>query len=128
MQNFRKLKVWEKSHQLVLAVYMETQNFPREEKFGITSQLRRAASSVPANIAEGCGRAGGDDTTRFFQIALGSACETDYFLLLSKDLNYIDKERFEQMTNQSEEVQRMLRALIVKTKPTTALPLLTTHH
>ena len=95
MQDFRDLKVWEKSHQFVLSVYGATSSFPREEMYGLTSQLRRAAVSVPTNIAEGCGRGTDADFARFLQIAMGSACEADYLLLLSRDLKYLAQERYQ---------------------------------
>jgi four helix bundle protein len=89
MKNFRELKVWGKSHQLTLAVYKATTTFPREEEYGLTSQLRRACASVPANIAEGCGRGSEADFARFLQIAMGSASELEYHLLLARDLNLL---------------------------------------
>ncbi|MCC6791593.1 MAG: four helix bundle protein, partial [Thermomicrobiales bacterium] len=92
-RNFRELKVWEKAHRLTLATYQSTAIFPREETFGLTSQIRRAASSVPANIAEGCGRGGGD-LVRFCRIAAGSASELQYHLLLARDLGYLAEPAF----------------------------------
>ncbi|MEP7235030.1 MAG: four helix bundle protein, partial [Ignavibacteriota bacterium] len=89
MQNFRTLKVWEKSHQLTLDIYAATQSFPKAEVFGLVSQLRRASTSIGSNIAEGCGRGTDPDFRRMLQIAYGSASETDYQIVLSKDLGYI---------------------------------------
>jgi len=86
MRDFRKRKVWEKAHELALDAYHVTASFPREELYGITAQLRRAAVSIPANIAEGCGREGEAELRRFLRIALGSANELEYHLLLAKDL------------------------------------------
>ena len=88
MQNYKELKVWAKSHEFTLKVYEITKQFPREEINGITSQMRRAASSIPANIAEGCGKFTQLDLARYLNIALGSANESEYFILLSKDLSY----------------------------------------
>jgi four helix bundle protein len=114
MKNFRDLKVWEKAHALVLACYEITKPFPREEIFGLVSQIRRAASSIPANIAEGCGRRGNAELHRFLQIAMGSASELEYHLLLSKDLTYLKIDSYEHIQPQVEEVKRMLAALIRK--------------
>jgi len=94
MQNYKELKVWEKSHLLVLDIYRITAKFPKEEIFGITSQIRRSAASIPANIAEGCGKNSQLDMANFLNISLGSANETDYFLLLCKDLKYISEADF----------------------------------
>jgi four helix bundle protein len=88
MRDFRELKVWEKAHRLTLSVYSATKAFPKDELYGLTSQVRRAASSVPANLAEGCGRETDAEFVRFCQVAFGSANELEYHLLLSKDLGY----------------------------------------
>ena len=85
MKDFHELKVWQKAHQLVLAVYRFTASFPREELHGLTSQLRHSSSSIPANLAEGCGRNGDAEFVRFWSIAAGSASELEYHLLLAKD-------------------------------------------
>ena len=92
MRDFRELKVWEKAHRLTLQVYRITKNFPSDEQFGLTVQLRRAAASVPTNIAEGCGRDSERELARFMSIAGGSASEVEYQLLLACDLNYIQDE------------------------------------
>jgi four helix bundle protein len=89
MKSFRGLKVWHSAHQLTLAVYKATAKFPKEELYALTSQMRRAASSIPANIAEGCGRGTDADFGRFLQIALGSASELEYHLLLAFDLKLL---------------------------------------
>ena len=89
MQNFKSLKVWEKSHELTLAVYKATTNFPKDELYGLTSQIRRASASIPANIAEGCGRTGKAELARFLQVAMGSASELEYHLLLAHDLGLL---------------------------------------
>jgi four helix bundle protein len=90
MKDFRNLQVWEKSHMLTLSIYDATRPFPREELFGLSSQIRRAAASIPTNIAEGCGRSSDPDFARFLQIAFGSACEVEYHLILARDLRYVD--------------------------------------
>lgn len=112
MKDFRDLQVWEKSHRLVLAVYPATKSFPRDELFGLTSQIRRSASSIPANIAEGCGRRTSADFARSLQIAMGSASELEYHLLMSRDLGYLDAATYQQLDAQVVEVKRMLAALI----------------
>ena len=112
MRNFRDLKVWEKAHQLTLAVYKETRSMPREELYGLTSQIRRAASSIPANIAEGCGRRGEVELARFCQIAFGSANELEYHLLLAYDLSYFDLGTYEALRVDVIEVKKMLAAFI----------------
>jgi len=91
--DFRKLSVWQKSYQLTLKMYRLTGSFPKEEVFGITSQMRRAAASIPANIAEGSGRGGDQELRRFCQIALGSANELEFFAMLSRDLGYLDAQQ-----------------------------------
>lgn len=95
MRDFRKLKVWEKAHELALETYRITAKFPREELYGVTSQLRRACISIPANIAEGCGREGEAELRRFLRIGLGSANELEYHLLLAKDLRFLSPEDHE---------------------------------
>lgn len=114
MKDFRDLKVWEKAHALTLQCYEATKPFPREELFGLISQIRRASSSVPANIAEGCGRRGNGELHRCLQIAMGSASELEYHLLLSRDLGFLKPEIHEKVQPQVEEVKRMLSALIRK--------------
>ncbi|BCB25393.1 four helix bundle protein [Sulfurimicrobium lacus] len=114
MRDFRDLAVWAKAHQLTLAVYRETSNFPVAELYGLTSQMRRAVASVPANIAEGCGRNGGADFARFLQIALGSASELEYHLLLARDLGYLNSVFHETMQIDTVEVKKMLTSLIQK--------------
>lgn len=116
MKNFRDLKVWQKSHELTLSVYNVTKTFPREELYGLTSQIRRASSSIPANIAEGCGRQGNAEFARFLQIAFGSANELEYHLILSRDLKILDSEQHRQIENQLLEVKRMLAALLIKVR------------
>lgn len=116
MQNYKELKVWEKSHQLVLDIYRVTAKFPKEEVFGITSQVRRAAASIPANIAEGCGKKSQLDLANFLNISLGSANETDYFLLLCRDLKYISESEFSELENTINAIKAMLINLITKVR------------
>lgn len=114
MQNYQDLKVWQKSHQFVLAVYQLTNDFPKTEIFGLTSQMRRATVSISANLAEGCGKNSMLDIANFFQISLGSLHETEYYLLLSKDLNYISIEMFDKRNSEIREIKAMLISLIKK--------------
>jgi len=114
MRDFRQLKVWEKAHGLSLAIYKATATYPQQELFGLTSQLRRAAVSIPANIAEGCGRSGEPELARFLRIALGSASELEYHIILSTDLCYLNKSVSQQLFKQVTEVKRMLTSLIQK--------------
>jgi four helix bundle protein len=116
LQSFWDLKVWQKGHQLALAVYKATSAFPKEERYGLTTQMRRASTSIPANIAEGCGRSGGGDFARFLQIAMGSASELEYFFLLSRDLGLLDVEGYERLAGDTIEIKRMLASLIEKVK------------
>ena len=116
MKDFRNLKVWEKSHQLALAVYKATSTFPRHELYGLTSQIRRACASIPANIAEGCGRSGDAELARFLQIAMGSASELEYHLLLARDLEFVSTSDYEHLTKEVVDVKRMLTRLLQKLK------------
>jgi four helix bundle protein len=112
MKDFRQLKVWEKSHQLALAVYKSTAKFPKEELYGLTSQLRRSSMSTPTNIAEGCGLNTDKGFARFLQIAMGSASETEYQLLLSHDLGFLNKEQYDKLNMDITEIKRMLASLL----------------
>jgi four helix bundle protein len=116
MKDFRDLNVWKKSHQLALATYRSTVRFPKEEIYGLTAQIRRAGASIPANIAEGCGRDGDAEFARFLKIAMGSASELEYHFLLARDLGFMAAEIHEQMSSQVVEVKRMLASLIQKLK------------
>jgi four helix bundle protein len=116
LKDFRDLNVWKKSDALVLAVYKASRGFPKDELFSLTSQLRRTVASVPANISEGCGRASDADFGRFLQIAMGSACETEYHLLLAYDLHYLNDDAFGELTKGVVEVKRMLASLLGKVK------------
>lgn len=112
MQDFRKLLVWQKGHELVLHVYRVSRGFPREELFGLTSQMRRCAVSVPSNIAEGSGRGSDPDFARFLIIAMGSSSELEYQLLLARDLGYVEAESHRSIETLVKEVKKMLAALI----------------
>ncbi len=114
MKDFRNLQVWERSHALTLLIYELTKVFPKEELFGLTSQIRRAAASIPTNIAEGCGRASDPDFARFLQISFGSACEVEYHLILAKDLKYVDGNMHAKVTDELIAVKKMLASLISK--------------
>jgi four helix bundle protein len=111
---FHDLKVWHKAHRLTLDVYSITRGFPHEELYGLTSQLRRAASSIPANIAEGCGRSSSREFGRFLAIATGSASELEYHLLLAHDLKFIEPSDYSCLLNEVTEVKRMLSAFAQK--------------
>ena len=117
MRDFRALKVWEKSHRLVLAAYDATGTFPREEIYGLTAQQRRSCASIPANIAEGCGRSGEAELGRFMLIAMGSAIELEYHLFLARDLGYLGARDYQKLSQEAEEVKRMLSTLITKVRP-----------
>jgi four helix bundle protein len=112
VRDFRTLKVWEKSHQLTLDVNKATARFPGTELYGLTSQIRRACASIPANIAEGCGRSGDAELARFLQIAMGSASELEYHLLLAHDLGFLNHPDYEPLAAQVIEVKRMLTSFI----------------
>ena len=114
MRDFRRIRAWEKGHALTLAIYQVTKQFPSDEKFGLTSQMRRASSSIPTNIAEGSGRQGEAELARFMQISMGSASELEYLLLLSNDLNLLDQEDYRQLNQQTLEVKKMLASFIKK--------------
>ena len=112
MQNFRELKVWEKAHELTLAVYRITESFPAREQFGLTSQIRRSCASVPTNIAEGCGRSSRAEFAHFLHVAAGSASELEYQLLLVRDLGLVSPVDHEQLDDRVTELKRMLSSLI----------------
>jgi four helix bundle protein len=114
VKDFRDLQVWQKAHQLTLAVYQITVAFPRAELYGLTSQLRRCSSSIPANLAEGCGRNGDAEFARFCSIAMGSASELEYHLLLAKDLKLIKPKDHAELSQRATELKRMLTALLQK--------------
>lgn len=112
MQAYRDLKVWQRAHKLTLGIYELTNSFPKHELFGITSQIRRSSVSIAANLAEGCGKFGNKDIANFFQISLGSLHETEYYLLLSRDLTYISNQEYENQNAELQEVKAMLISLI----------------
>ena len=114
MRNYRNLRVWNEAHQLTLAIYKVTQSFPKDERFGLTSQIRRACSSIAANLAEGCGRRSDGEMARFVQIAMGSGSELSYHLLLAMDLDFLAKEQYGELNAHLERVMKMLSALSAK--------------
>ncbi len=118
VRDFRELKVWEKSHKLVLDIYEVTGRFPRQETYGLASQLRRCSASIPANIAEGCGRSGDAELGRFMLISMGSASELEYHLLLARDLGYLHSQRYPDLSQRTQEIKRMLSTFITKLRHT----------
>ena len=118
MNNYKTLVVWKKSVELSIQIYQSTENFPIEERYGLIGQIRRSAVSIPANIAEGCGKNSQAEFAHFLNISLGSANETEYFLILSKDLKYLDENIFETLIKIINEIKAMLIALISKVRTT----------
>jgi four helix bundle protein len=114
VKSFKELQVWRKAHELTIVIYGTTRNFPREELLGLTSQMRRSAASIAANIAEGCGRRSDGEMVRFLQIARGSAAELEYHALLARDLHLIREPDYRNLSRQADELQRMLTALMRK--------------
>jgi four helix bundle protein len=123
MKDFRTLKVWEKAHAVTLAIYKATEKFPKHELYALTSQIQRAAVSIPTNIAEGCGKDSDAELKRYFVIAMGSASELEYLLLLARDLNYLPENSHQILNTDLTEVRRMLNAFIQKLKTSTSAPL-----
>ncbi|WP_027482778.1 four helix bundle protein [Deinococcus pimensis] len=122
MRDFRTLVVWQRAHRLTLDVYDVTKGFPPEERFGLASQLRRSAVSVGSNIAEGCGRPGPTEFRRFLGIAMSSACEVEYQIMLCIDLHLVPGERGDDLLAAVREVKRMLTGLLARlTSPDTLL-------
>lgn len=111
MKDFRNLKVWEKAHSLTLAVYKTTGRFPRQELFGLTSQMRRCSASIGANIAEGCGKLGNNEFQRYLQIASGSASELDYHFLLARDLGFFEDADYSRLAGELLQMRKMLTSL-----------------
>ena len=120
MKDFRDLKLWDKAHHLTLKVYKVSRDFPRDELYGLTSQIRRASVSIGANLAEGCGRGSDLDFARFLQIAMGSASETEYHLLLAYDLGFLTDERYQDLNQNIQEIKHMLVSLITKLRSTSS--------
>ena len=112
MRNYRDLQVWTKAHLLTLDLYKISRTFPREEMYGLTVQLRRAAASIGANLAEGCGRRTSGELARFVRIAMGSASELDYHLLLCRDLEFMKDEDFKRVAKNLIEVRKMLTSFL----------------
>jgi four helix bundle protein len=111
MEDFKNLKVWSKAHELTIKIYGRTRTFPNDEMYGLTSQIRRAAASIGASIAEGCGRRSDPEMKRIIQIARGSASELEYHLLLARDLHFLNQLEFKELEAKVLEIQRMLAAL-----------------
>ncbi|MBE0431815.1 MAG: four helix bundle protein [Dehalococcoidia bacterium] len=114
MKSFKDLEVWQKAHSLTLEVYRVTRAFPRDELYGLTGQIRRSCASIPANIAEGCGRSGDAELARFFQIAMGSASELEYHIILARDLSLLSETQYGRLAGDVTEVKRMLASFIKK--------------
>jgi len=114
MYDYKKYTVWQKSHELVLKTYAVTNTFPKNEQYNLTSQINRAALSIPTNIAEGCGRNGQKEFIRFLNVSSGSATELDYLFLLAKDLKFISEEDYLKLNEELIEIRKMLFALIQK--------------
>ena len=112
MSDYAKLEVWRKAHALTLEVYRETGVFPKSEMFGLTSQIRRSAASIGANLAEGCGRRSDRELRRFIRIAVGSSNELDYHLLLACDLSFLNAETAEVLRSKNSEIGKMLTGLL----------------
>jgi len=111
MQRFTELKVWQRSHKLALEAYRITATFPSAERFGLISQLRRAAASIPTNVAEGSKRESNSEYARFLNIAEGSLAETEYLVMLSRDLGFLAGAPADELLNEITEIARMLNAL-----------------
>ena len=122
MRDFRKLAVWEKSHQVVLKIYRVAADFPTEEKYGLAMQMQRAASSIPTNIAEGCGHKSDPEFARYLQLAAASASELEYQLLLAKDLGYLEEDKYRDITAAVEELKKMLASFIRRVRARIAAP------
>ncbi len=114
MKDFRDLRVWQRAHALTLEIYRVAAEFPRQELYGLTSQIRRCSASIGANIAEGCGKRGNNEFQRYLQIASGSASELDYHLLLAHDLDFLPDFDYRRLAKELTELRKMLSALLRK--------------
>lgn len=114
MRDYKKYLVWQRSHELVLEIYKVTRAFPKDELFALTNQMKRSSSSIPTNIAEGCGRNSDKDFCRFLYFSFGSANELEYQITLSIDLKFIESEDGQKLLFQIEEIKKMLNGLITK--------------
>ena len=116
VKNFKSLEIWKRSCRLVKKIYKATKSFPKEEMFGLTSQMRRAAVSAPSNIAEGCGRKTIPDLSRFLDMSLGSLCELETQLYISCDLDFLPKPEMENLVNETEQIRKMIASYQAKLK------------
>jgi four helix bundle protein len=119
MCNYRDLVLWQKAHRLTLLIYKFSRLFPADERFGLTSQMRRSAASIAANLAEGCGRRSDGEMGRFLQIAMGSGAELSYHLLLARDLGFAAQSSYQCLDSDLSEVMRMMSSLSEKVRPET---------
>ena len=112
MNNYKELKIWQKSVDLAVRIYEITKEFPKEELYGLTSQIRRSSSSIPTNIAEGCGRNSNPEMRRFLIISSGSSSELEYQLLLARDLNYISDIIYKELSDLVIQIRKMIYSFI----------------
>ena len=119
MRNFQELSIWQRSHLLTLKIYSVSKNFPKDEMFGITSQMRRSSSSIPTNIAEGCGRNSNSEMKRFLVISTGSSSELEYQLILAKDLQFLSQTTYKELHNELIAIRKMIFAFIKNLKTDT---------
>ena len=116
MQDFRKIRAWQANRELTVLIYRISARFPKEERYGMTAQIRSATISIGANIAEGCGRGSNADMLRFFQIAFGSAVEVLHYLITAVDLGMITGAEFQELESRLQSVRRMLAAFMTKVR------------
>lgn len=114
MRNFEELAIWQKGHALTLKVYLSTKTFPKEEIYGLVSQMRRSSSSIPTNIAEGCGRRSDLELRKFLVISSGSCSELHYQFMLSRDLGFISEDLYKELCEQVIEIRKMIHAFVQK--------------
>jgi four helix bundle protein len=114
MRNFEQLEIWQRSHKLTLQIYFITKSFPKEELYGLVSQMRRAAASIPTNIAEGCGRTSIIELKRYLTIAAGSSSELQYQLMLGKDLSYLSESIFKELNEELIQIRKMIHSYCEK--------------